>query len=218
MPYFPSLNSNSIHLPLDENHLSTCIVPTQVQVHESDLPLKCSSELEQRQRQNSTVTATKAASPVVRVEPRRSKGRSPRHLKTQGKEIGSGKRSNRSQSSPDDESSLRAKHAHSVVERRYRDNLNGKITQLYSTLLAAETRAGPQFLNWPINQDQLARVRKSDIMTKAIQYVHQSEIEIRHITDEIRHLRERVQSLEKLVDCEDCPMLSNTMALQLQEQ
>ncbi|KIX02218.1 uncharacterized protein Z518_08157 [Rhinocladiella mackenziei CBS 650.93] len=123
-------------------------------------------------------------------------------------------------SSADDSATLRAKHNHSVVERRYRDNLNGKITQLHRTLLATE--ANPHLANYKSQilapfQDGASRVRKYDIMTKAINYVHQSEVEIRHMTDEIRHLQERIYGLEKLVKCEDCTVLQNIMQLQLGE-
>ena len=55
-------------------------------------------------------------------------------------------------------------------------------------------------------------------MTKAIQYVHRSEVEIRHMSDEIHLLKERIQSLEKLVKREDRALLNNMLALQLQRR
>ncbi|KAI1614438.1 hypothetical protein EDD36DRAFT_227131 [Exophiala viscosa] len=121
-----------------------------------------------------------------------------------------------SSSEGDDSSGDRAKHKHSVVERRYRDNLNGKITQLRHTLQAIEAspRRGGSLSH---ETDPARRVRKCEIMTRAIQYVHVSELEMRHMTDEIKHLRERVQGLEKLVKCDDCVLLKNLRDLNVRQ-
>lgn len=111
----------------------------------------------------------------------------------------------------DEDAQARAKQAHSIVERRYRDNLNGKIMQLHHTLnsiSANSNRASAASTVAEDGQEQRGtRVRKSDVMTDAVNYVHQSEVEMRHMSAEISRLTERVRTLEKLVRCEDCVLL-----------
>ncbi|KIW65179.1 hypothetical protein PV04_07460 [Phialophora macrospora] len=130
----------------------------------------------------------------------------------------------------DEEAQARAKQAHSIVERRYRDNLNGKIMQLQRTLssiAANPNRAADYFLEGDeISQqqqqkqhsDQRTRIRKSDVMTDAVNYVHQSEVQMRHMENEISRLTERVRTLEKLVRCEDCVVLKEMVRRSLQAQ
>ncbi len=126
------------------------------------------------------------------------------------------KRSQSDSSCEEDSANLKAKHNHSVIERRYRDNLNGKITHLHRTLQAVE--ANSRLIGFDGQySDPGRRVRKCDIMIKAIHYVHQSEVELRHMTEEIQHLQERVRGLEKLVKCEDCTLLQNLRRLQLEK-
>ena len=90
-------------------------------------------------------------------------------------------------------SQILAKRAHSAVERRYRENLNSKIMDLHHTLLATE------FGSWSSNvegvklldlkKEEWGKIRKSDVLVNAMTYVHQSEIEMRHMSEEIRRLR-----------------------------
>ncbi|EXJ88278.1 hypothetical protein A1O1_05208 [Capronia coronata CBS 617.96] len=147
--------------------------------------------------------------------------RLPPNLKEESERKPRSKRGHKGSSSEDESAQLRAKQAHSVVERRYRDNLNGKIMQLHRALVAAEST--PRLSGMP-NQDffasreNRAKVRKSDVMTEAMNYVHQSEVEIRHMSDEITRLNDRVRALEKLVKCEDCTLLKQMVRLQIQQQ
>ena len=243
--YFEPSAVSSYPLPLDDNDSDTCIVSPQRRKNGPHSATCYAPEFKQHSIQNairlsgttSCQTAilqgpdhpsTDAALPAVisiedlHIEPSRKKGRSCRSPRVQEKKTKQRKARNQSQSPSGDESaSQKAKHAHSVVERRYRDNLNGKITQLHRTLIAAETvprTIGQQFQISFQDLGQLARIRKSDIISKAIQYVHQSEVEIRHMCDEIHQLRERIQGLEMLVKCEDYPLLNNMVALQLQQR
>jgi len=127
--------------------------------------------------------------------------------------------SNSSSSEDESQSRIRSKQAHSVVERRYRNNLNGKILQLHRTLIAAEGAAkynGIQTELVSVSENR-SRVRKSDILTDAMNYVHQTEVEMRHMADEIENLNARVRSLEKLVNCEDCALLKQMVQMQLQQ-
>ncbi|KIX02912.1 uncharacterized protein Z518_08855 [Rhinocladiella mackenziei CBS 650.93] len=130
------------------------------------------------------------------------------------------KRGHKGSSSEDESAHIRAKQAHSVVERRYRDNLNGKIMQLHRALVATESTSrltGVSTHDFFASREHRGKVRKSDVMTDAMNYVHQSEVEIRHMSDEINRLNERVRALEKLVKCEDCSLLKQMVRLQLQQ-
>ncbi|KAH0832683.1 hypothetical protein AYO21_04773 [Fonsecaea monophora] len=132
-----------------------------------------------------------------------------------------GRRARKGSSSDEEAAQARAKQAHSIVERRYRDNLNGKIMQLHRTLntIGSPARlAGLTTDETPGMHDPRTRVRKSDVMTDAVNYVHQSEVSMRHMTDEIKRLNDRVRTLEKLVKCEDCALLKQMVRLQLQSQ
>ncbi|ETI26293.1 hypothetical protein G647_03070 [Cladophialophora carrionii CBS 160.54] len=128
----------------------------------------------------------------------------------------------------------RAKQAHSIVERRYRDNLNGKIMQLHRTLSSIAASGGNQNRtagDYYLDGDETAtqkpqdqrtgagtRVRKSDVMTDAVNYVHQSEVQMRHMENEISRLTDRVRTLEKLVRCEDCVVLKEMVRRSLQAE
>ncbi|KIW13414.1 hypothetical protein PV08_08602 [Exophiala spinifera] len=112
----------------------------------------------------------------------------------------------------------RAKQAHSLVERKYRENLNAKIAQLHNTLQSSHY--GPR-ANEDGDSDAPAavpanKVRKSDVLTEAMNYVNQTEVEMRHMENEIQRLGERVRVLEKLVRCEDCSLLKQMVNLQVQ--
>ncbi|KIX98842.1 uncharacterized protein Z520_05303 [Fonsecaea multimorphosa CBS 102226] len=134
-----------------------------------------------------------------------------------------GRRARKGSVSDEEAAQARAKQAHSIVERRYRDNLNGKIMQLHRTLSAIGSPTRMAGLSTADESpsaahDPRTRVRKSDVMTDAVNYVHQSEVSMRHMTDEIKRLNDRVRTLEKLVKCEDCALLKQMVRLQLQAQ
>lgn len=113
----------------------------------------------------------------------------------------------------------RAKQAHSLVERKYRENLNAKIAQLHTTLQSSHY--GPKAnedgdSDAPSAAVPANKVRKSDVLTEAMNYVNQTEVEMRHMENEIQRLGERVRVLEKLVRCEDCSLLKQMVNLQVQ--
>lgn len=121
--------------------------------------------------------------------------------------------------SDDIDAKSHSKKAHSLVERRYRENLNGNIAQLHLALLKTK-RVGD---NTPTDNDDeweeprqaLSKVRKSDVMLEAVDYVHQTEVELRHMANEIELLTTRVRQLEKLVKCEDCPLVKQLVNFKL---
>ncbi|KAK5202367.1 bHLH/Zip transcription factor [Exophiala xenobiotica] len=108
-----------------------------------------------------------------------------------------------------------AKHAHSVVERRYRDKLNGKIVELRSVLSEIHS-TGPMAqvsdrTTFFVDREHARRDNKSDILTDAINYVHQSEIKIRHLSDQIVGLETCAQGLERLLGSLDPSVLQSVM-------
>lgn len=113
----------------------------------------------------------------------------------------------------------RAKQAHSLVEKKYRENLNAKIAQLHNTLQSSHY--GPKTgeegdSDVPESVVPASKVRKSDVLTEAMNYVNQTEVEMRHMENEIQRLSERVRVLEKLVRCEDCSLLKQMVNMQVQ--
>ena len=113
-----------------------------------------------------------------------------------------------------------SKKAHSLVEKRYRENLNGNIAQLHVALQKTR-RVGQR--STPQDQDDdmeelnqaSSKVRKSDVMVEAVDYVYQTEVELRHMADEIELLRTRARQLEKLVKCEDCALMKELVSFSL---
>lgn len=93
-----------------------------------------------------------------------------------------------------------AKVSHSVVERRYRENLNTKITQLDQALTLIR-QAGEETCEAP------GKARKADVITDALRYVKQANLDGEARVKEIDFLRLRVAALEKLVHCGDCALL-----------
>ena len=101
------------------------------------------------------------------------------------------------------------KGSHSVVERRYRENLNTRMTQLDQILTAIHDRSrtagdldiGPRYT------EISGKTRKADVLNDAIRYVKQAEVDAATKIKEIDFLRLRIAALEKLVHCSDCGLL-----------
>jgi hypothetical protein len=139
-----------------------------------------------------------------------------------------------SRAKPKLDAKQRAKAAHSRVEKRYRENLNAKLTLLHTTL--QNTRYGctrnnddsDSEFDFDANINSTpkpkpssstagnSKFRKSDVLSDAMNYVHQTEVEMRHMENEILRLNERASTLEKLVRCEDCGILKNLVGLEVQ--
>ncbi|OAP60682.1 hypothetical protein AYL99_05684 [Fonsecaea erecta] len=158
---------------------------------------------------------------ISKKSPPRSRAAARSSVSSQPKKGRPRKKRNQSNSSSEDESAiLKAKFAHSVIERRYRDNLNGKMMQLHRVLLAAETNqtsSASLFNTSPTGPALSGRVRKSDIMARAINYIHQSEVEMRHLDDEIKRLQDQVGLFQKLVNCDDISLLKDMVGLGVQK-
>ena len=90
------------------------------------------------------------------------------------------------------------KEAHSRVEKRYREHLNAKIFELYG-LLSTSAQEATQ-----LPRDQ---VKKAEVLQTAIDYVNQSQLEMRHMTDEIKMLKAKIESFELLIRSDEHSLL-----------
>lgn len=110
-----------------------------------------------------------------------------------------------------------SKTAHSMVERKYRESINSKLTQLQQTLLTTD---GYSQENSQLSDEaptpSVAKPRKGDILTNTIDYIQHAEIDKRHMSDEIKFLRSRVSAMERVNWCGDCSVVNHLRALQLQ--
>lgn len=114
----------------------------------------------------------------------------------------------------------RARQAHSLVERKYRENLNAKIQELHQTLQKVQSHHSPVPLRTAslhargpavvgdddadIEEDDMleptpAKVKKSDVLVEAMNYVHATESEMRRKDEEIERLNERVKMMESWI-------------------
>ncbi len=101
----------------------------------------------------------------------------------------------------DHDESLKRKQAHSANERRYRDKLNNNMKQLYHTLLESKQTSRLsryQFSDNRISTGLPSDIKKADIISDAIQYIHQAQVDNRHMAAEISQLKARIQMLECL--------------------
>ena len=108
----------------------------------------------------------------------------------------------------------RAKHSHNLSERKYRRNLTTKITRLKKTLecvhycppstaplllpsttseIEDENATNPKIQSTTNNSG----IGKGEVITNAIAYINQAEVEMRHMETEIRQLNKYVDSLQK---------------------
>lgn len=127
----------------------------------------------------------------------------------------------------------RARQAHSLVERKYRENLNAKIQELHQLLHKTHLSKSTTITNNQHQQDprrsssslhyqnddiptdvdpdtydpddvsgisnsnsSSLKVKKSDVLTEAMSYVHSSEAEMARMRDEIRRLNDRIAMME----------------------
>jgi hypothetical protein len=113
--------------------------------------------------------------------------------------------------------SNKAKAAHSIVERRYRDNLNDKFVQIHNLLteadLAGTFSAFARTSNSGRSQSS-GKVQKSQILSNAIEYVHHAELIMLRLFDEVRRLRDKQQVLEDLSHHTACHTVQNMMQRQ----
>jgi hypothetical protein len=99
---------------------------------------------------------------------------------------------------PEEKPKQSAKKAHSLAEKRYRENLNAKTAELHRALQGVQMFPERDSDNTSdVKRDRgSSQARKIEVLTGAIDYVHQSQLELRHMTDDINRLTARVKALE----------------------
>ena len=106
---------------------------------------------------------------------------------------------------------LSSKTSHSVVERRYRENLSNRIAELNQTLSETRHNSSKDGANLDAAHRKSTafqgKARKAEVLLEAMRYVKQAELESLARIKEIEFLRSQVTALEKLVQCGDCTLL-----------
>ncbi|KAF3916573.1 hypothetical protein ABW20_dc0102803 [Dactylellina cionopaga] len=114
------------------------------------------------------------------------------------------------------------KAAHSTVEKRYRANLNTKITHLHEELVKASEEDSVSLAS-EIRGSKIKgavvgppKTRKADVLTDALNFVNRTQKEKKMMKEEIDFLKMRIMTLEKLVKCEDCLLLKQMDQMRMQ--
>lgn len=106
----------------------------------------------------------------------------------------------------------RARQAHSLVERKYREGLNNRINQLFELLQQARASrsglppqtSGVQDEDADTDDDTQSRtsslkVKKSDVLIEAMNYVHATQRELKQKDEQIQQLQERIKMMENWI-------------------
>ncbi|KPI38669.1 uncharacterized protein AB675_4092 [Cyphellophora attinorum] len=84
---------------------------------------------------------------------------------------------------------------HSIIEKKYRENLNNKILQLHDALL--ETKRLPMLRR---GDQASARISKQEIIANAIKYVNEMELNARHMDEQIELNSQLIERLTKKIE------------------
>jgi hypothetical protein len=112
-------------------------------------------------------------------------------------------------------SAPRQRLSHRVVERRYRDNLNGQIEALRTCIpgqLSEECLAVNDVEDSPLPPKVLS---KAAVLASAHTYIRELEQRQERLCSDIDELRAQVVGLQKFVRCEDCDVARYFKSLQL---
>ena len=101
---------------------------------------------------------------------------------------------------------------HSIIERRYRDNLNTQIETL--RLLIPSVRESPQDVEDSLGIPPKAP-SKAVVITAAAGYIKELEADRARMMTETKTLYEQVASLQQLLRCDNCSILQYLKSLQL---
>lgn len=91
------------------------------------------------------------------------------------------------------------KTSHNVIEKRYRNNLNDKITELRDCVPSLRAMSRPSGSEADEDLDGLTpahKLNKSTVMAKATEYIKHLEKRNKVLSDEMADLRSRISSLE----------------------
>lgn len=105
-------------------------------------------------------------------------------------------------SPPDSKPQASKKRSHNVIEKRYRANLNEKITELRDSIpslhgLTRDTNGGSS-----IHDDDLStgnKLNKASILSKATEYIRHLELRNSRLEEENKALKTRLRQLDKAV-------------------
>lgn len=103
---------------------------------------------------------------------------------------------------------------HSIIERRYRDNLNNQIEAL--RLLIPSVRETPQDVEDSLGIPPKAP-SKAVVITAAASYIKELEAERAQRVAETKTLYEQVANLQQLLRCDNCSILQYLKSMQLDE-
>lgn len=90
----------------------------------------------------------------------------------------------------------RQRVAHSLVEKKYRENLNAKIMELYSTLKRAQHGVDQTDEADIDDMDDDRAPKKSEVLVLAMSWIQTAESDLRRKDAEIERLNERLKMME----------------------
>jgi hypothetical protein len=100
------------------------------------------------------------------------------------------------------------KRPHNIIEKRYRANLNEKIAELRDSVpsLRSSKRSKARDGSGPESDDEdldgltpSNKLNKASVLTKAVEYIKHLEFRTRRLEDENRALKDRVETLDKVI-------------------
>ncbi|CAK4034093.1 hypothetical protein DOTSEDRAFT_72656 [Lecanosticta acicola] len=101
---------------------------------------------------------------------------------------------------------------HTIIERRYRDNLNTQIETLRLSLPSLKNA----YVTSPDVEDSALPPRlpsKAMIIATAATYIKELEAERQQAVDAVSNLQQQVNDLQKLIQCNDCSILQYLQAV-----
>ena len=115
------------------------------------------------------------------------------------------KRKTTADRSPEDQNSTAASErrptepirGHSVVERRYRTNINAKIADLRDSVPALKATANSKVPSSPNTDSSVQKLNKATILSTAVSYIHDLERAKRRLEIEVSDLRARLRAMER---------------------
>jgi hypothetical protein len=103
---------------------------------------------------------------------------------------------------------------HHVVERRYRDNLNGQIEALRTCIPSLAVDECPSVSDVEDGPIPAKLPSKASVIATAQTYIKELEGQQERLRSDANTLRVQVAGLQKLVRCEDCSVIKYFNSLQ----
>ncbi len=105
----------------------------------------------------------------------------------------------------------RRRMPHHVVERRYRDNLNSTIDGLRSCIPSLAEQPEPMDLE---DAAPAKLPSKASVIAAARDYIKELQNTENKLLSETDELRQQVDGLQKLVQCDNCPVMARFNSIQ----